>query len=202
MLSKVFTCARCGKCCKASLFIPLSYEDFYDWYLSKCFLPILFSIRESNIYTEEAGIEWAYTLLSTRHSIYSIVRNIFERHSVKLSDEGCSMFNMKYNCCRIYSRRPLVCRLFPFDSNLRTVSWALENCEAVKNGFVKPPPDYVDIARRYSRSIEKTYSEHTIIEKIERIRRVVFERVLVKVISDRYEIETLRYLFFKIVEYG
>ncbi len=197
-----FSCLRCGRCCRASLFIPLTYEDFYDWYLSKCFLPIILTIKESNEYTDEAGIEWAYTLLSTRHSVYSTVRRILEKYNFKICDDGCSMFNTAYNYCRIYRRRPLACRLFPFDNNLRIVNWALENCEAVKRGLIEPPSEYVTIAQKYSRAIERTYSNEHILRKIENIRETVFRRVLSRIVSDKYDLENLRYLLFKIVEYG
>ncbi|NPB00403.1 MAG: YkgJ family cysteine cluster protein [Crenarchaeota archaeon] len=197
-----FTCLRCGRCCEASLFIPLTYEDFYDWYLSKCFLPILFTIKESNIYTEEAGIEWAYTLLSARHSIYTTVKGILEKYNVKMREKGCSMLNNMYNYCRIYRKRPLACRLFPFDNNLRVVDWALENCEAIKKGLVRPPPNYVIIAQKYSEAIERTYSNKNVLDKIENIRKIVFDKVMRKIVTNRYDLETLRYLLFKIVEYG
>ncbi len=202
MLSGVFRCLKCGRCCLDSLFIPLTFEDVYSWYLSKCFLPIVFIIRESNDFTQEAEIEWAYTLLSHRHSIYMTIRTIFRKYGIKISDRGCSMFNDRDNYCRIYRLRPLACRLFPFDSSLRLVSWALDNCEAVKRGFKRPPQDYSYIANRYSRSVELTYSNPVILSRIENIRRIVFEKTVTAIVKDRYDIETLRYLLFKVVEYG
>ncbi len=202
MSSRVFKCFRCSRCCVAGLFIPLSYRDFYDWFIHRCYLPILFTIKESNSYTEEASIEWAYTLLTSRHSIFPEVYEIVRRYNIDLSRNGCALFNARYGTCRIYRLRPLVCKIFPFNVNLRVCEWALHNCEAIKKGLNIPPRSYRDIALIYAKSIEETYSNINILNRIERIRINTFEKILTKIIVDRYELENLKYLLFNTIEYG
>ncbi len=201
-MEKVFTCLRCAKCCLSNLLIPLTLQDFYNWFSNRCYLPIILTVRECNEYTDLANIDWVYTLISSRHDTYMKVREILNRYGIKLPKHGCSLLNDRYMTCRVYNLRPLICRIFPFDIDLKISDWALNNCEAIKRGFIKPPESYRDIAIEYSKNVEYTYSRVENVEKIEKIRLYVFENFIKRIVKDRYDLETLRYILFNIVEYG
>ncbi len=201
MRGREFTCLRCGRCCKAGLLIPLTLSDFQEWFVNRCYLPIILSIRESNYVTDEAGIEYVYTIISSRHSTYRYIKEIYSSYGLKLPDEGCSLFNSTYNTCRIYKMRPLVCRIFPFDVNLKISEWAQENCEAVLQGFTQPNREIIYLTHRYALDVERTYSSREILDKIERIRREVIEKVLKKFIKQLADFEEVKYLLLKNVEY-
>jgi len=201
MSRREFKCFRCGRCCEAGLLIPLTKYDFQEWILNKCYLPIILTVRESNEITDELGLDYIYTVLSHRHTAYKYIREILSMYGIKLPETGCALFNPSYTTCRVYLHRPLVCRIFPFTATLTVYEWARENCEAVKNGYTLPTREIMQIADVYSREIERTYSDKDVLLEIDNLRKLVFEKVLGRLIKERAYLEELRYYLFKHIEY-
>ncbi len=196
-----FKCFRCGKCCASGLLVPLTKYDFQNWMLNKCYLPIILTVRESNEVTDELGLDYVFTLLSHRHVSYKYVREILLMYGVRLPEAGCALYTYEHATCRIYVHRPLVCRLFPFTATLTLCEWAKENCEAVKRGFTLPNKEIMHIADLYSREIERTYSSRDTLEEIDNIRKLVFDKVLGRIVKERVYLEELRYYLFRHIEY-
>lgn len=192
---------RCGECCKAGLLVPLTLLDFQEWYINRCYLPIMLTVKESNYVTDEAGIEYVYTILSHRHTSFKYIRDIYMSYGLKLPSEGCTLYNEKYVTCRVYTLRPLVCKIFPFDVNIKVCDWAQENCRAVLQGYTLPTSEIVRLCHQYSREIERTYSSQVALEKIERIRREVIEKVVRKFVRQLADFEEVKYLLLKNIEY-
>ncbi len=201
MRRDTFKCFRCSACCAAGLLVPLTKFDFQEWVLSKCYLPVILTVKESNTITESLGLDYVYTLMSHRHSSYKYVRDVLQHYGVKLPERGCALYAQEHSTCRIYRRRPLVCRIFPFTASLTVCDWARDNCEAVRRGHCLPTYDLAKLAELYSREIERTYDSERALREIEELRRSIFDKVVSKMVRDREHLEVLRYYLLSFINF-
>jgi len=124
----LFDCTICAECCRDS---------------GKHRRRIIFSEKEAEEISLASGISKAtFSVRSGRKDAYS-------RRMRKISG-NCFFLNIESRLCRIYEKRPLVCRFYPFELR-EDGSWACakpSDCEGLGRGEVVRPAHFRRLLKR------------------------------------------------------
>ena len=148
----------CSRCCKAGFFVPLTLEDFEQWFSSGRYDLVISAVE---LYGFEA-------LKVGASSVYVVPKNRLGS-CVYLSPDGR---------CTIHHQKPLVCRLFPLSYDLEEDAptihpWARRNCLGLRLSS-KFFDEEIEVARRVALALKHMDSA---LPKIRAMREEAYKRL-------------------------